>query len=394
MIYDLDHLPERRPTDSIKWNQFEADVLPMWVADMDFPVAEPIRQALHRRVEHGVYGYPGYAHPKPGSVTELQELLVERMQRIYHWKVAPEAILPLPGVIVGLNLTCHALAAAGGGVLIQTPVYPPFFHLAANAGMVLKQSPLVRLPDGRYEVDWEDFEAAITPETRVFILCNPHNPVGRVYRQDELERMAEICLRNGVTICSDEIHCDLVFEGHRHIPIASLADEIAQQTITLMSPTKTYNLAGLQCSFAIVFNQDLRERLTQAMQGLVMSVNLMGMAAAVAAYRDGQEWLDQVLTYLEANRDYLFEYVTAELPQVRMVKPEGTYLAWLDCTSLGVQGSPCEYFIREARVGFNDGATFGKGGEGFVRLNFACTRALLTQALGQLKVSLEKLGSR
>ncbi len=391
MNYDLDHVPERRPTDSIKWNHFEAGVLPMWVADMDFPVAEPILNALRQRVEHGVFGYPAYAHPAPGTVTAFQGLLAERMLTRYGWRVQPNEILPLPGVIVGLNLTCSALSAPGGGVLTQIPVYPPFFDLARNAGMQLQQACLHHQPDGCYAIDWEAFEAAITPETRVFVLCNPHNPVGRVFRRDELERMAQICLRHGVAICSDEIHCDLVFSWHQHIPIASIDEEIARNTVTLMGPTKTFNIAGLQCSFAIVQNQELRQRFIQSMHGLVMWVNLMAMSAAMAAYRDGQEWLTQVLVYLEGNRDYLYDYVESHLPGLKMASPEGTYLAWLDCRTSSIPITPCEYFIQSARVGLNDGATFGRGGEGFVRLNFACTRALLTQALGQLKASLEKL---
>jgi cysteine-S-conjugate beta-lyase len=391
MIYDLDRVPDRRPTDSIKWNQFDTDVLPMWVADMDYPVAEPVLKALRDRIDHGIFGYPGYVHPKPGTVSEFQRLLVERMETRYSWKVEPEEIIPLPGVIVGLNLTCHALGTPGGGVLIQTPVYPPFFRTAGNAGMVLQESVLTRLPDGHYEVDWDNFEAAFTDQTQIFILCNPHNPVGRVFQQEELERMAEICLRHGVIICSDEIHCDLVFRGYKHVPIASLDMEISRSTVTLMSPTKTFNLAGLQCSFVIVQNPELRKKLELATQGLVMWVNLMGMVAAIAAYRDGQEWLDQVLKYMEGNRDYLADYVGEQLPRLSMVKPEGTYLAWLDCRLAHFQGNPCEFFIQQARVGFNDGVTFGKGGEGFVRMNFACTRAVLTQALEQMKSALENV---
>jgi cystathionine beta-lyase len=317
-------------------------------------------------------------------------VLVERMQARYNWQVKPEELLFLPGVIVGLNLTCLAHTEPGGGVLIQTPVYPPFFRTAPYAGMVLQEAALLRQQDGYYEVDWEVFEAAFTSHTRVFILCNPHNPVGRVFRRDELERMAEICLRRGVVICSDEIHCDLVFKGHKHIPIASIDPEIASHTVTLMSPTKTYNIAGLQCSFAIVQDEALRKRLVEAMRGLVMWVNLMGMNAGLAAYRGGQEWLDQVLSYLEMNRDYLDDYIRHELPGVEMVKPEGTYLAWLDCHKSGIQGNPFEFFLNEARVGFNNGATFGKGGEGFVRLNFACTQQALTTALERMKTALEK----
>ncbi len=392
MIYDLDHVPDRRPTESIKWNQFDADVLPMWVADMDFPVAEPILETLHQRIEHGVFGYPNYLHPKPGAVSELQQVLVERMQQLYHWRVEPEEILPLPGVIVGLNLTCHAAGRKGGGVLIQTPVYPPFFRTADNSGMVLQEAPLWQHTDGHYEIDWEAFEGAITDQTQVFILCNPHNPVGRVFRREELEHMAYICLRHGVVICSDEIHCDLVFTGQHHLPIASLDEEIANNTVTLLSPTKTYNIAGLQCSFAIVQDKELREKLAQAQQGLVMWVNLLGMKAAVAAYQEGQEWLDQVMAYVEANREFLDGYIATQIPQMKMVKPEGTYLAWLDCRQSGIQGNPCEFFVKEARVGFNDGATFGKDGAGYVRMNFACTRDTLKQALGQMKTALDKLG--
>jgi len=387
MRYDFDHVPDRRATDSIKWNKYDADVIPLWVADMDFPVAEPVLQSLQARVDHGIFGYPD-VHPKPGSVSALQEVLVERMQQRYDWRVVPDDIMLLPGVIVGLNLTCQAVGAPGEGVLIQTPVYPPFFSTACNAGMLLQESQLTRQSDGHYEVDWDSFEAAFTGQTRVFILCNPHNPVGRVFRRDELERMAEICLRKGAVICSDEIHCDLIFKGQRHIPIASLSEEIAQSTVTLISPTKTFNLAGLQCSFAIVQNKELRQKLCEAMRGLVMWVNLLGLNAALAAYRHGQEWLDQALAYLEGNRDYLFDYVQSQLPGVSMVKPEGTYLAWLDCRQAGLQGNPYEFFLNEGRLAFNDGLTFGKGGEGFVRLNFACTREVLALALSRMKEAL------
>jgi cystathionine beta-lyase len=257
--------------------------------------------------------------------------------------------------------------------------------------MMRLDASLLRQPDGHYAIDWEAFETMMTDQTRVFILCNPHNPVGRVFRKDELEHMAEICLRHGVVICSDDIHCDLLFKRQRHIPIASLDKEVAQNTVTLMAPTKTFNIAGLQCSFAIVQNKELRIKLQQFKKGLVMWPNLIGLTATLAAYRDGQEWLSQVLDYMEGNRDYLFDFVKARLPGLEMVKPEGTYLAWLDCRKSGIQGNPYEFFLKEARVALNDGATFGKGGEGFVRLNFACTRAVLTQALDQMRAALEKV---
>ncbi len=390
MHYDFDHVPDRRPTDSTKWNRYGKDVLPLWVADMDFPVAEPILQVLRERIDHGIFGYPD-VHPAPGAVSELQATLVERMQQRYHWQVRPEEIVFLPGVIVGLNLTCQAAGEPGGEVLVQTPVYPPFLSTPANAGMQRMDALLRRESDGRYEIDWEAFEAGFTERTRVFILCNPHNPVGRVFRRDELEHMAEICLRKGVVICSDEIHCDLLFDGHRHVPIASLDKEISRNTVTLMAPTKTFNIAGLQCSFAIVQDEALRQKLECAGHGLVMWVNMIGMAATLAAYRDGQEWLDQVLSYLEDNRDFLYGYVKANLPQLKMASPEGTYLAWLDCRNSGIQGNPYEFFLKEAGVALNDGVTFGKGGEGFVRLNFACTRGVLVEALEKMKKALDEV---
>ena len=390
MRYNFDHVPERRPTESTKWNRFDADVLPLWVADMDFPVAEPILQSLQSRIGHGIFGYPN-THPKPETITELQQVLVDRMQRLYNWQVAPDEIIFLPGVIVGFNLTCQTVAVPGGNVLVQTPVYPPFLKTSSNAGIQRQDAMLSRQSDGHYEIDWQVFEAAFTKETQLFILCNPHNPVGRVFRRDELERMAEICLRKGVVICSDEIHCDLLYKGQKHIPIASLDKEIARKTVTLMAPTKTFNIAGLQSSFAIVQDIELRKNLEESKRGLVTWVNIIGSTATLAAYRDGQEWLDQVLQYLEGNRDFLYDYVRTQLPQIQMVKPEGTFLAWLDCRHTGIQGNPCEYFLKEGRVGLNDGATFGKGGEGLVRLNFACTREVLTQAVERMKAALEKV---
>jgi cysteine-S-conjugate beta-lyase len=390
MRYDFDHVPDRRPTDSIKWNKYQADVIPLWVADMDYIAAEPIQRALRVRIEHGVYGYPD-THSSLGMFSELRDVLVERMQRLYNWQISADDLLFLPGVITGLNLTCHAVAEPGGNVLVQTPVYPPFLNVAQNAEMECNDVEMEHR-NGHYEIDWEAFEGRLNKRTKLFILCNPHNPVGRVFRRDELKRMAEICLRNGVVICSDEIHCDLLYKGKKHLPIASLDAEIANNTVTLMSPTKTFNIAGLQCSFAIVQNQALRKKLEQAMKGMVMWVNLIGLTAALAAYREGQEWLEQALHYMEGNRNYLYECVRDQLPMLQMVKPEGTYLAWLDCRNAGIQGSPYEFFLKEARVGLNDGATFGGGGEGFVRLNFACSWVLLTMALERMKSAIDRAG--
>ncbi len=384
MNYNFDQVIDRRATESVKWHHYGEEALPLWVADMDFVSPEPVVRALRERAEHGVFGYP--QEPK-----ELRAVLVEWAARRYGWQIQPDWLVFTPGVVVGFNLACHAVASPGDGVLIQTPVYPPFFGVPKNVQLELDQTELPRGADGTYSIDFDAMEAAITERTRVFLLCNPHNPIGRVFTREELARMGDMCVRHNLTICSDEIHCDLIFSGYRHIPIASLAPEIAERTITLIAPSKTFNIAGLSCSAAIIPNPELRRRYTSAHHGLMSHVNVMGYVAALAAYRDGREWLDELLPYLEANRDYLLEYVNAHLPGVRMGKPEGTYLAWLDCRAAGITGKPCEFFMREAKVALNDGAAFGQGGEGFVRLNFGCPRSILVQALEQMQAALSKL---
>ena len=381
MSYDFDQIIDRRASDSVKWHHYPDDVLPLWVADMDFVSPQPVVRALRQRVEHGVFGYAG-------ELPELRPLIVERLQRLYNWPVEPEALVPVPGVVTGFNLATHALTSPGDGVLVQTPVYYPILYAPGNAGCTLDEMELTRRSDGSYAIDWGAMEAAITDRTRIFILCNPHNPVGRVFRRAELERMADICLRHKLVICSDEIHCDLVFRGQRHTPIATLAPEVAAQTITLMAPSKTYNIAGLHASIAIIPNPDLREQFLAARQGLVPFVGLMGQTAAVAAYRDGQPWLNAVLEYLEANCDFMAEFVRDNLPGITMHRPEGTYLAWLDCRGAGIEGSPHEFFLDKARVALNDGAAFGRGGEGFVRLNFGCPRSTLLEALERMRSAL------
>lgn len=380
MRYDFDRQVERRGTDSTKWGYYAHDVLPLWVADMDFISAEPILRALRERVEHGVFGYP---IPPP----ELYELVQARLRALYNWEVAHDEILFVPGVVPGFNVACRAVGEPGDGVLVQPPVYHPFLTAPGNAGRV-RQYAQVGLRGQRYEVDYDAFESAITDRTSMFLFCNPHNPVGRVYRKDELARMAEICLRHDLVICSDEIHCDLVFSGHRHLPIASLAPEIAARTITLMAPSKTFNIAGLHCSFAVIQDRELRQAFQAARGGMVGGTNVLAYAAAIAAYRDGGEWLDQVLAYVQANRDYLQGYVSEHLPGIEMIPLEGTYLAWLDCRGSGIEGKPGEFFRTVAHVALNEGEAFGPGGEGFVRLNLGCPRATLVEALERMRAAL------
>ncbi|MCK4315393.1 MAG: PatB family C-S lyase [Anaerolineae bacterium] len=386
MSCDFDQIIDRRHTDSAKWRYYDEDVIPLWVADMDFAVPEPVLRALEERVAHGIFGY-GL------SPDSLCEVIQEHLARLYGWRVETDEIFFLPGVVTGFNRACYAVGTPGDEVLVETPVYPPMLAAPGNNGRTCKVVPLVE-EDERYEHDFDGLERAIldtdTGRTSLFLLCNPHNPVGRVFETTELERLAEICLRHDVVICSDEIHCDIVYQNHRHVPIASLAPEIGAQTITLFAPSKTFNVAGLSCSVGVIQNSDLRARLEQAGAGLVPHVNVLGYTAALAAYRDGQPWLDALLVYLEANRDYLLEYIATHMPGIKCKKPEGTFLAWLDCREADVPGNSHQFFLERARVALNDGARFGAGGEGFVRLNFGCPRAILTEALERMRTALEK----
>lgn len=379
MRYDFDRVIDRRQSDSTKWHVYGPEVLPLWTADMDFRVPEPVVDALRARAEHGVFGYC-YEPP------ELRDVLVERLARLYGWRVEPEAILFETGVLVGFQRVCRMVAAADDGVLVQPPVYPPIFGAPRHNGSIHQEAPLVMRADGRWEIDFDAFEAAATDRTRVLILCNPHNPVGRVFGRADLERLAEICLRRGILICSDEIHCDLLFAGHRHVPVASLDPEVARRSVTLMAPSKTFNLPGLRCSFAIIPDPALRRRFGGGRD--FSDINIMGLVAALAAYRDGQDWLDQVLAYLQANRDFVADYVQRELPGIEMAVPEATYLAWMDCRQSGIAGSPQEFFLGRARVALHDGAWFGTRGDGFVRLNFGCPRSTLIEALERMKAAL------
>jgi len=386
MAYDFDRIIDRRHSDSEKWNRYPEDVLPLWVADMDFRAPEPVIRALHEYVDRGLFGY---AH---GAPDELREVIVERLLRLYGWRVSPEALVFVTGVVVGYDQACHALLGPDDALLIQTPVYPPFLSAAKWAGAQSQEMELTRGPDGRYFVDLDRFERAIADRTRAFLLCNPHNPVGRVFTPAELSAMAEICLRHDVYIISDEIHGDLIYSGHRHTPIASLAPEIEARTITVMAPSKTYNIPGLGCAVAVIPNPELRKRYQNAHRGLSGHVNNLGYVAALAAYRDGQPWLDACLRYLEANRDFLYRYVEANLPGITMSPMEGTYLAWLDCRNAGLPADmpPGKFFLEKARVALNEGATFGKGGAGFVRLNFGCPRATLEEALERMRTAISR----
>lgn len=374
---------DRRGTDSVKWKRYGDDVLPLWVADTDFRSPAAVIEALQQRVDHGVFGYPC-------DPPELGELVAARMLERYHWKVSPSDMFFIPGVVPGFNLVCQALVHEGESLLVQPPVYPPILHAAENARARNLQAPLSLKADGTYEVDFNALEAAIERDTRCLVLCNPHNPVGKVFNSQELTRMAEICLRHKMVICSDEIHSDLIFSGVQHIPIASISEEVAQSTVTLIAPSKTFNIAGLECAILICNNADLMKKINTARRGILGGVNVMGLTAAAAAYRDGGEWLKQTMELLEGNRDYLMDFLEKRLPQIKMHQPDATYLAWLDCRACGFKEGAFQFFLEHARVALNRGEEFGEGGEGFVRLNFGCSRETLTEALLRMEKALNE----
>ena len=357
MPYDFDRIIDRRHTDSEKWRAFGPDVLPLWVADMDFTAPEPVIRALHERVEHGIFGYDG-------EPPELREVLVARLQERYAWSVPAEAIVFVPGLVVGLNVATRAAAQPGDGALVQTPVYRPIIDAPGSAGQVLQPMALTRQADGRYTLDPELMAATITDRTRTFTLCNPHNPVGRVFTREELTTMAELCLRHDLTIISDEIHCDLLFSGAQHIPIASLSPELAagrsrssRRARPSTSPASTARPPSSPTRSCAGASRPSR-------QGIVPSVNLMAFAAALAAYRDGGPWLTECLRYLEGNRDYLMQYVAEHLPGITMSPMEGTYLAWLDCREAGITGAPAEFFLKQRPRGPERRRLVRRRGEG------------------------------
>lgn len=385
MTYDFDCIIDRRTTACMKWGHYDEDVLPMWVADMDFRSPEPVIQAMQARIEHGIFGYEG-------APPALRTVIATRLKRLYDWDVAEDAIVFLPGVVPAFNAAIQTLLSPGDGLLIQTPVYPPILRAARIGGVESHAMALSQGSDGRYTIDFDLFERTITDRTRMFLLCNPHNPVGRVFDEEELAHIAALCLRHDLLVCSDEIHSDFIFSGHTHRPIAALSPEIAARTITLMAPSKTFNIAGLHAAFAIIPDAGLRQQFNASRRGILGTPNVLGYTAALAAYEHGQPWLDALLAYLEANRDYAVAYIRQHMPSITVAAPEGTYLAWLDCRGANLPGTPPEFFLNKARVSLNDGATFGPGGAGFVRLNFGCPRALLTEGLERMRTAIEKLG--
>ena len=370
---DFDTIIDRSGTSSEKWDRYAGrDIIPLWVADMDFRSPQAVIDALHERVDHGVFGY---THP-PES---LVEAVLEHLQRDFDWPVNPDWLVWLPGLVCGLNVLCKAVGEAGDEVITFTPIYPPFMSAPPLANRTTVRVPLV-LAGGRWIADLDALERAITPRTRMLLLCSPHNPVGRAWTRGELRQFAEVALRHDLVIGSDDIHAGLILdEGVRHIPIATLSPEIARRTITLFAPSKTYNIPGLGCSFAVVSDPGLRKRFIRAAGRIVPHVNLLGYTAAEAAYRSGEGWRQALLDYLRGNRELVHREISA-IPGLATTHVEATYLSWIDARGTGIE-NPAAFF-EGAGVGLSDGADFGS--PGFVRLNFGCSRSLLAEALGRM----------
>ncbi|MDR0564310.1 MAG: PatB family C-S lyase [Azoarcus sp.] len=377
MVFNFDNQPDRRGMPGEKWGRYAGrDVLPLWVADMDFVIPEPIQKALSERVRHGIFGY---THPWPSLI----DAVVSHLAQEYDWLINPDWLVWLPGVISGFNVACRCVGSEGDAVFTATPVYPPFFDIPKNCSRRLVQAYLT-LADGIWQWDRAATQTAIDPRTRVFMLCNPHNPVGRVFTQEELRWIAELAEKRDLLICSDEIHCGLVLDKNKkHIPIATLDSQTAQRTVTLMAPSKTWNIPALYCAIAIIPNPQLRARFKHAMAGIVPEVNVLGFVAAEAAWREGEPWRRALIDYLRGNRDRVAQAVSA-MPGLTLSLPEATYLAWIDCRATGIE-NPAEFF-EQAGVGLSDGRFFGL--PGFVRLNFGCTRATLDEALARMDKAL------
>ncbi|MBX7214312.1 MAG: PatB family C-S lyase [Thermoflexales bacterium] len=393
MTTNFDHVFDRRASGSIKWKAYPEDVLPMWVADMDFAVPPAISAALARRLEHPIFGYEW-----PSA--KLHGVVVDWLARRYGWQVKAEDIMFLPGLVSGTNLVMRAFGHAGDEALCWTPSYPPFLGAPANNGMQLKTVTLAESAKGheaRYDLDFDAFERAFTGRSRVYIHCHPHNPTGREYTRDEMARLGELCLKNNVVILSDEIHCDLMLDGRPHLPMAMVSPEIAQNTVTLMAPSKTFNVPGLGCAFAVVQNPVLRKRMHNAEMGIVPHVNVLGQVACEAAFSECDAWLDDLLVYLAANRDAAAAYLTQHLPEVRFTVPEATYLMFLDFRNVAAQGNIYKLLLEKGRLALNDGATFGapvtptasdpnpspRYGR-YARINLGCTRATLMDGLARM----------
>jgi cysteine-S-conjugate beta-lyase len=378
MKYDFDKTIDRRATNSYKWDSAPEGVLPMWVADMDFRTAPAIIDALQKRVAHGIFGYTRVPDAYYDAVTSW-------FSRRHGWDIDREWIIYTSGVVPAVSAVIKALTVPGDKVIVQTPVYNCFFSSIRNNGCEIVSNPLRRTAD-TYEMDFDALErCAADPRAKVMLLCNPHNPAGRVWTPDELTRLGNICLRNGVTVVSDEIHCELVYQGFKYTPFASLSDAFLHRSVTCVSPSKAFNIAGLQIANIVAFDNDLRSRIDKAINiNEVCDVNPFGVAATIAAYNEGEEWLNQLVDYLHGNYEAMAEFCRRELPEFPITRLEGTYLVWMDCSSLGMPSDVLEHaLLDDARLWLNAGTMYGAEGEGYMRWNIACPRSVMLDGLNR-----------
>ncbi|MCU0363024.1 MAG: PatB family C-S lyase [Bacteroidales bacterium] len=390
MAWNFDDVPAREGTNCIKYDLRKetfgtGDVIPMWVADMDFRTPPFITEALHKRLEHDIFGY---SFRPDKYCTSISDWFHAR----HGWKPEKEWIVFCPGIVPALNLCTLAFTEPGDGIIVQPPVYFPFFSAAEAHGRKLKMNRLIE-NNGKWEMDYDSLIRLIDGSTRMIIVSNPHNPVGRAWRRHELERLLEICLENNIVIISDEIHCDLVLPGFRHVPMASLSEKAALATVTCIAPSKTFNLAGLSTSSLIIPDDRLRKAFSKVIGNLhIGSGNIFGTEASIAAYTHGAEWLDELLVYLEKNIALAEDYFRERIPEIIPVSPEATYMMWLDCRKLELDpGQMRKFFIEKAGVGMNEGSSFGPGGEGFMRMNLATTFKTVEKALDSIEKAVSSL---
>lgn len=387
MSCQFDQVIDRRNTQSVKWDGVlelygEDNLIPMWVADMDFRPPEAVTHAVTTRAAHGIYGY----EKKP---SDFADTVLGWLRTRHDWEVDPSWLSNSPGVVPGLVVSILALTEPGDRVVIQPPVYPPFYAVAQQNDRVIVENPLIE-KNGKFVMNLAELEEIFRSGVKFMVLCSPHNPVGRVWSRSELQALAELLLRYGVTVLADEIWADLVYHSHKHTPLASLSPEIAAKTLTFMAPSKTFNLAGLYLSNVIIPNPELREKYCAQLERLAIGhLSFFGIVAAEAAYREGGKWLDELLIYLEENAQYVITELGKITSKIRVIKPEGTFVLWLDCRDLGIPLEELnQFFVRKAGLAFNDGAFFGPAGYGFQRMNIGCPKVLIAEAMRRLSKAL------
>lgn len=385
-MFDFDTIIDRWNSDSVKYDGLNAefgcqDILPMWVADMDFQAPPAVLEAARKCCERGVFGYTFRSD-------EGKEAFRDWVRRRYDWDTRPEWLSSSPGIVTALALSVRALTQPGDKIMIMTPVYPPFFSVVRDNGRQLVYNPLKR-EEGKYVIDWEDMEEGMKGGVKMLILCNSHNPVGRVWTKQELKRIGDLCCRYDVLIVSDEIHADLALFGNRHTVMASVSDEIANRTLTAMAPSKTFNIAGMMNSVVVARNPEILEKYNRELLALHLdSGNIFGHITLKAAYKYGEEWLNELTVYLGNNVDFALDYFRHELPDVQVCRPEGSFLLWLDFNPTGISHDECgERLLKRGKIGLNDGLTFGEEGRGFRRMNIGCPRSVLEDGLKRIRAA-------